>query len=41
LKVPEVLLGSDHKKIADWRCQQAVERTRQWRPDLLKDQNKW
>jgi tRNA (guanine37-N1)-methyltransferase len=40
LKVPEVLLSGDHKKIADWRHQQALERTRQWRPDLLKDDNK-
>jgi len=36
LKVPDVLLSGDHKKIADWRRQQALERTRQWRPDLLK-----
>ncbi len=40
LKVPEVLLSGDHKKIADWRRQQALERTRQWRPDLLKEDNK-
>lgn len=40
LKVPEVLLSGDHKKIADWRCQQALERTQKWRPDLLKDDNK-
>ena len=40
LKVPEVLLSGDHKKIAEWRRQQALERTRQWRPDLLKDDNK-
>jgi tRNA (guanine37-N1)-methyltransferase len=36
LKVPEVLLSGDHKKIADWRRQQALERTQKWRPDLLK-----
>ncbi len=40
LKVPEVLLSGDHKKIADWRRQQALERTQKWRPDLLKDDNK-
>jgi len=40
LKVPDVLLSGDHKKIADWRRQQALERTQKWRPDLLKDDNK-
>ncbi len=35
LKVPEVLLGGNHAKIAAWRHEQALERTRQVRPDLL------
>ncbi len=35
LKVPEILLSGDHAKIAQWRQQQALERTRKWRPDLL------
>ncbi len=35
-KVPEVLLSGNHKAIREWRHQQAVERTRQRRPDLLK-----
>jgi tRNA (guanine37-N1)-methyltransferase len=35
-KVPEVLLSGDHRKIEDWRHTQAVERTQQRRPDLLK-----
>ncbi len=35
LKVPDILLSGDHKKIADWRKQQSLERTKQWRPDLL------
>lgn len=35
LKVPEVLLSGNHGKIAKWRAQQALERTRQNRPDLL------
>ena len=35
MKVPEVLLSGDHGKIAQWRRQQALERTRKWRPDLL------
>jgi tRNA (guanine37-N1)-methyltransferase len=36
LKVPEVLLSGDHKKIAEWRHEQALLRTRKKRPDLLK-----
>ena len=36
LRVPEVLLSGDHAKIAAWRREQAVERTRARRPDLLK-----
>jgi tRNA (guanine37-N1)-methyltransferase len=36
MKVPDILLSGDHGKIAQWRQQQALERTRQWRPDLLK-----
>src|SRR5258708_6177455 len=35
-KVPEVLLSGDHAKIAQWRREQAEERTRERRPDLLK-----
>ena len=37
LKVPEVLLSGDFSKIEAWREQQAYERTRQRRPDLLDD----
>lgn len=35
MKVPDILLSGDHKKIAQWRHQQALERTKKWRPDLL------
>jgi len=35
MKVPDILLSGDHAKIAQWRREQALERTRQWRPDLL------
>ncbi len=35
-EVPAVLLSGDHGKIAAWRRQQARERTRRDRPDLLK-----
>jgi tRNA (guanine37-N1)-methyltransferase len=36
MKVPAVLLSGDHKKIAQWRKQKALERTKEKRPDLLK-----
>ncbi len=35
-KVPALLLSGDHKKIEAWRHQQALKRTKQKRPDLLK-----
>ena len=34
-KVPEILIGGNHAEVAKWRCQQAVEKTRRNRPDLL------
>jgi tRNA (guanine37-N1)-methyltransferase len=37
MKVPDILLSGDHAKIAEWRRQQAIERTKKWRPDLLED----
>jgi len=37
MKVPDILLSGDHAKIAEWRKQQALERTKKWRPDLLKE----
>jgi tRNA (guanine37-N1)-methyltransferase len=40
MKVPDILLSGDHGKIAQWRHRQALERTKKWRPDLLKDNNK-
>jgi len=39
MKVPDILLSGDHAKIALWRNQQATERTKRWRPDLLKNDN--
>ena len=39
MKVPEILLSGDHAKIAEWRRQKALERTKKWRPDLLKENN--
>jgi tRNA (guanine37-N1)-methyltransferase len=34
-KVPEVLIGGHHAEVAKWRAQQAAEKTRRNRPDLL------
>ncbi len=36
LKVPDVLLSGNHKKIAEFRQKQAIEITKANRPDLLK-----
>ena len=38
LEVPEVLLSGHHERIQEWRTQQAKERTRLRRPDLLAEQ---
>ena len=35
LKVPEVLLSGNHAEIAKWRAEQARQRTKERRPDLL------
>lgn len=35
LKVPEILLGGNHKAIDQWREEKAIERTKDRRPDLL------
>ncbi len=37
LKVPAELMSGNHKLIEEWRYQQALERTKVRRPDLLKD----
>jgi tRNA (guanine37-N1)-methyltransferase len=34
LDVPEVLLSGDHAKIAQWRKDEALKRTRKFRPEL-------
>lgn len=36
-KVPDILLSGHEAKIAQWRYDQAMERTRRLRPDLLKE----
>lgn len=35
MEVPEVLVSGDHKKIAEWRMEESLKRTRERRPDLL------
>ncbi|AQQ70806.1 tRNA (guanine-N(1)-)-methyltransferase [Limihaloglobus sulfuriphilus] len=35
MRVPEILLSGDHGKIAQWRKDKSLERTKKWRPDLL------
>ncbi len=34
LKVPEILLSGDHKKVEEWRHSMSLERTRSVRPEL-------
>ena len=36
LKVPEILLSGDFAKIEAWREEEAMKRTQERRPDLLK-----
>ncbi len=36
MKVPEVLLSGDHKRIKEWRLKESMRRTRERRPDLWK-----
>ncbi|MFH1062089.1 MAG: tRNA (guanosine(37)-N1)-methyltransferase TrmD [Candidatus Omnitrophota bacterium] len=38
IKVPQVLLSGDHKKIAKWRCEQSLKRTQEKRKDLLREE---
>ncbi len=38
LEVPEVLLSGDHQKISEYRREEAIKKTKQRRPDLLKEE---
>ena len=38
-EVPQVLLSGNHKLISDWRREQAVKRTMEKRPDMLKKED--
>jgi tRNA (guanine37-N1)-methyltransferase len=37
VKIPDILLSGDLKKIEEWRYEQAVQRTAERKPDLLKE----
>jgi len=37
MKVPDILLSGNFPKIDEWRTEKAYERTKEIRPDLLKD----
>lgn len=37
MKVPDVLLSGDHKKIDKWRREEQIKKTKKQRPDLLKE----
>ena len=37
MKVPDILLSGDHKKIEAWRSREALKRTLKRRPDLISD----
>jgi tRNA (guanine37-N1)-methyltransferase len=37
MKVPDILLSGHHAQVAAWRRRQALERTRERRPDLLSE----
>ncbi len=38
-EVPQILLSGDHKKIAAWRREQAINKTKELRPDLIKNES--
>jgi len=38
LRVPDVLVSGNHEQIAQWRAEQAKQRTKERRPDLLEGQ---
>jgi tRNA (guanine37-N1)-methyltransferase len=37
MKVPEILFSGDHGRVAEWRHEQALQRTKEHRPDLLQN----
>ena len=39
LKVPDILISGDHKKIAEYRAAEQIKKTQALRPDLMGDKN--
>ncbi len=39
LKVPDVLLSGDHKKIDEWRLAQKIQKTQSKRPDIMEQKD--
>ena len=39
LKVPDILLSGNHKKIEEWRKEESLKKTKTVRPDLLVDRS--
>ena len=39
LRVPEILLSGHHEKIRQWRLRQSLEKTRRYRPELLRSED--
>ena len=37
MEVPKVLLSGDHKKIAEYRKQEQIKKTKELRPDLMEE----
>ncbi len=35
--VPEVLVSGDHKKIEEWKRQEALKKTAKYRPDIYRN----
>ena len=40
MKVPDVLLSGNHKKIDEWRKEEAIKKTKEQRPDLIDKKEK-
>ncbi|HTN45332.1 MAG TPA: tRNA (guanosine(37)-N1)-methyltransferase TrmD [Flavipsychrobacter sp.] len=40
MKIPEVLLSGDPKKVDEWRHEMSLKRTRERRPDLLEEEER-
>ena len=39
MKVPDVLLNGNHKEIEKYRLEEQIKKTKERRPDLLKEVN--